>query len=370
MFLEYVHVEHFRWLLTILANPTIFFYFRIPIAILIVISLVGSSLGSLQSSTRNHDLLTKIGLKRVRAPQSHHSKRLAVQSRHRSRSDDSHMFIIKLPPNPHYYGFTNPNSIHEPIKKKSIPIGFKSNGKPAKIYHWNLPVLKSIAAHKLKSRKNDIHDITINDFPNPESWNEVLDKPEKDNYKPRKPSYYVPAKPKKSQFTNNLTRFFRNLIKKYVSTFSRRYNSRKYNRGFSTSFLKVPLNLPLLKQFIKVESLRDFKNKCFMEYLQLKTSNIGSPLIKYSDILRISTDKMVTYMQDGNFLRSLMNIDTGKYEIFGYHLENNLRKAFKQYNDMAKGYNFLQDLLPVFDYEYIDDMEDDLYDEGMYAVEL
>ncbi|XP_044759616.1 uncharacterized protein LOC123317248 [Coccinella septempunctata] len=174
---------------------------RIPQAIVILAILVGSSLASLQSTSRNHELLSKIGLTRVRTPQSHHRKRLAVQSRHHSRSDDSHMFIIKLPPSPHYYGFNNPNSIEEPSKKKHLPIGFKSNGKPAKVYHWNLPVLKTLAAHKLKSRKNDIHDITINDYPNPESWNEVLDKPESDHYKPRKPSYYVPAKPKKGAFT-------------------------------------------------------------------------------------------------------------------------------------------------------------------------
>lgn len=38
----------------------------------------------------------------------HHRKRLAVESsRHNSRPDDSHMYVIKLPPNPYYYANTN-----------------------------------------------------------------------------------------------------------------------------------------------------------------------------------------------------------------------------------------------------------------------
>lgn len=98
------------------------FSFRISQALVIVTILIASSLASL-STSKNHELLSKIGLTRVRTPQSHHRKRLAVQSRHHSRSDDSHMFIIKLPPNPHYYGFNNPNSIEEPSKKKRLPIG-------------------------------------------------------------------------------------------------------------------------------------------------------------------------------------------------------------------------------------------------------
>ena len=57
-------------------------------------------------------------------PPSHHRKRLAVESRHHSRPDDSHMFIIKLPPNPVYYTKTNAahekNSIEDKNNKKVI----------------------------------------------------------------------------------------------------------------------------------------------------------------------------------------------------------------------------------------------------------
>lgn len=130
----------------------------------------------------------------MRGPNNHQRKRVAVESRHHSRSDDSHMFIIKLPPNPHYYIHNRPNSVVEPNKK--LPVGFKSNGKPGKIYHWNIPVIKKIVASKNKSRLNDDNVI---DIQNPAIWNEVLDKPSKEK-KPLKPSYYVPAKSKKSAY--------------------------------------------------------------------------------------------------------------------------------------------------------------------------
>lgn len=54
---------------------------------------------------------SKMGFMKVKAPNSHNRKRLAVESRRHASSDDSHMFIIKLPPNLHYY--TGP---HNPVK--------------------------------------------------------------------------------------------------------------------------------------------------------------------------------------------------------------------------------------------------------------
>ncbi|XP_060522829.1 uncharacterized protein LOC132699885 isoform X2 [Cylas formicarius] len=146
-----------------------------------------------QSFNKNHELLVNLGLQKIRSPNTHHRKRLAVESRHHIRPDDSHMFIIKLPPNPHYYAFNQPDRVLPDAKK--IPVGFKSNGKPGKIYHWNIPVIKQYVAHKQKSRTNDV------DLDNPETWNEVLDKPVNPHKKPLKPSYYVPQKPKKSSFT-------------------------------------------------------------------------------------------------------------------------------------------------------------------------
>lgn len=43
-------------------------------------------------------------------PSSHHRKRLAVESRHHARPDDSHMYIIKLPPSQSYYAKNGPAS--------------------------------------------------------------------------------------------------------------------------------------------------------------------------------------------------------------------------------------------------------------------
>ncbi|KAF7265790.1 uncharacterized protein LOC143206943 [Rhynchophorus ferrugineus] len=145
-----------------------------------------------QTNLKNHDLMKKLGLQKIRSPNTHHRKRLAVESRHQSRSDDSHMFVIKLPPNPHYYAVNRPNTFLPEATK--VPVGFKSNGKPGNIYHYNLPVLKKIVQTKHKSRSGDI------DMDRPESWNEVLDKPHHPNKKPLRPSYYVPLKPKKSNF--------------------------------------------------------------------------------------------------------------------------------------------------------------------------
>lgn len=105
------------------------------------------------------------------------------------------MFVIKLPPNPHYYVHNRPNSYMEPENK--VPVGFKSNGKPGKIYHWNIPVIKKIAQSKAKSRKSD--DSMIVDIKHT-NWNDVLDKPLTNPSSYKKPSYYVPAKLKKSSF--------------------------------------------------------------------------------------------------------------------------------------------------------------------------
>lgn len=66
----------------------------------------------------------KLGLSKLQVPPAHNRKRLAVESRHHSRPDDSHMFVIKLPPNPYYYGnakpaINNKNSIDDASRKVS-----------------------------------------------------------------------------------------------------------------------------------------------------------------------------------------------------------------------------------------------------------
>lgn len=69
---------------------------------------------------------SKLGLGKLHVSSSHQKKRLAVESRHHGRPDDSHMFVIKLPPNPYYY--TNngpvpaPNAIEDVGKKVRIVV--------------------------------------------------------------------------------------------------------------------------------------------------------------------------------------------------------------------------------------------------------
>lgn len=73
----------------------------------------------------NHELLSSLGLGKLPSPSNHHRKRLATQSRHVGRPDDSRVFIVKLPPNTHYYSHSSsfkspvndPNSIDDKSKK-------------------------------------------------------------------------------------------------------------------------------------------------------------------------------------------------------------------------------------------------------------
>lgn len=148
--------------------------------------------GDLPGKEENHSLLKSLGLQKVRMPTSHYRKRLAVDARHYSRSDDSHMFVIKLPPNPHYYVHNRPDKNSNLVEKKKVPVGFQANGKPKRIYHWNIPVMKKIANQRSDNRV----------LKDQKEWNHVLnDKYSQTNVYQRKiPTYYVPVKQKKQNF--------------------------------------------------------------------------------------------------------------------------------------------------------------------------
>jgi len=162
-----------------------------------------------KKSLSNHEIFKTLGLSKMKTPPGHHRKRLAVESRHH-RPDDSHMFVIKLPPNPYYYGSTNTAHVKNGIEEKSNKIsslGFQSNGKPGHIYHWNLPVLKKMLTKndrrksnlRLSNNVNELIDIkNIPTWSNP--WeNETIEKAfgkiddETKSYKKKSPSYYAPA---------------------------------------------------------------------------------------------------------------------------------------------------------------------------------
>ncbi|XP_052859056.1 uncharacterized protein LOC128266522 [Drosophila gunungcola] len=230
----------------------------------------------------NKKLLSQMGFMKVKAPNSHNRKRLAVESRRHSSRDDSHMFIIKLPPNMHYYagpgaknalpdqqdksigsasggggdggvGKKHGNAPSNKMKVaatsvadtratsntpaaaaataaaaaatatatsqvaeasalkangKKVSFPFSSNGRPGRIYHWNLPVLKEALskkahfAHVSAADRNRLLDIqSVPTWRQP--WeNETAEKgfsagggkaKYRKSLKPKSPTYYAPA---------------------------------------------------------------------------------------------------------------------------------------------------------------------------------
>ncbi|XP_076751037.1 uncharacterized protein LOC143432213 [Xylocopa sonorina] len=116
--------------------------------------------------TSNAAILNRLGLAPLEIPDGHHKKRLAgpeppglnAQTRihqpysRRHGHRDSHVYIVKLPASPPYYTITKPHKSPKDQKVtksgSNFPVGFQGNGKPAKIYHWNLPVVKKISEKK------------------------------------------------------------------------------------------------------------------------------------------------------------------------------------------------------------------------------
>ncbi|XP_035729222.1 uncharacterized protein LOC118444758 [Vespa mandarinia] len=114
----------------------------------------------------NAAILNRLGLAPLQIPDGHHKKRLAgpeppglnsqtrihqpYSRRHGHR--DSHIYIVKLPASPPYYTITKPHKTAKDEKViktgPNLPVGFHGNGKPAKIYHWNLPLVKKITEKK------------------------------------------------------------------------------------------------------------------------------------------------------------------------------------------------------------------------------
>ncbi|XP_063993656.1 uncharacterized protein LOC135171199 [Diachasmimorpha longicaudata] len=144
--------------------------------------VTGSSQNTFETvHNSNAAILNRLGLAPLDIPDGHHKKRLAgpeppelsaLQTRlhqpysRRHGNRDSHVYVVKLPASPPYYTITTPhkspvkddklgnkmpmnkNSVSSSVIHQSPPVGFHSNGKPAKIYHWNLPVMKKISEKK------------------------------------------------------------------------------------------------------------------------------------------------------------------------------------------------------------------------------
>lgn len=100
-------------------------------------------------------------------------------------------------------------------------MGFKSNGKPGHIYHWNLPVLKKMLSktnEKTKSQKSNNLRFANNfdemiDIKNIPTWNKnesiekgfdkkhtIVNNEPLNVFKKSSPSYYAPVKQKKSSY--------------------------------------------------------------------------------------------------------------------------------------------------------------------------
>ncbi|XP_026806832.1 uncharacterized protein LOC113549638 [Rhopalosiphum maidis] len=192
-----------------------------------------------QPSNKLHNakLLNKLGMKRVRTSGSagdngvanHHRKRLASQSRSKYAADgkggsDSQMFIVKLPPHSHFYddGSAVRQRLGQPHQQtpyknmNTVPVGFVSNGKPAKVYHWNLPTIKHALSgggrykgvnnlvpmqHQQQQIQQQMHHLQYaqaGDFELPSAASSKI--------LPRRTLYYKPraaGKPVKKSFVNN-----------------------------------------------------------------------------------------------------------------------------------------------------------------------
>ncbi|XP_049869589.1 uncharacterized protein LOC126369274 [Pectinophora gossypiella] len=129
-----------------------------------------------------HELLSSLGMKKLRIPVAHHRKRLAEQGR-RHATGDSRMYVIKLPPNTNYYTHADP----APAAARTLPLQMTSNGKPARVYHWNIPVLQKLAKTRPQARFDD----DVVDVESTPTW------PKGANNHPNSLdglTYYVPAK--------------------------------------------------------------------------------------------------------------------------------------------------------------------------------
>nr|XP_018902404.1 PREDICTED: uncharacterized protein LOC109033971 [Bemisia tabaci] len=125
----------------------------------------------------NSKLLSRLGLARVE-PGPHYRKRLAGGA-HAQRPEgykghqkrilenlDSRMYVIKLPPSSYYYASHHDDKFRgaDPGHKSfnNLGINFASNGKPSKVYHYNIPVINKLVGRKTNSNfykyDDDIND--------------------------------------------------------------------------------------------------------------------------------------------------------------------------------------------------------------------
>lgn len=122
----------------------------LPLIVLILSSFITDCLAK-PTTESTHSILQRLGFDQVQRPViNHHKKRVAqetTKARHHidgyNTETDSHMFVVKLPPHYPYYSHMKPEKFENEVVSKSS-MNFRTNGKPASVYHWNIPVLKKI----------------------------------------------------------------------------------------------------------------------------------------------------------------------------------------------------------------------------------
>lgn len=131
-----------------------------------------------------HEILSSLGLRKLSIPASHSRKRLAEEGR-RHATGDSRMFVIKLPPNTNYYVNSDPVT----SSGRKLPLQMTSNGKPARVYHWNIPLLQKMASKRPQARADDV----LIDVENKPTWTKRSHPNSLDPL-----AFYVPSKKKPS----------------------------------------------------------------------------------------------------------------------------------------------------------------------------
>lgn len=147
------------------------------------------------TAVSNHKILRNLGMQKVNLSPNYYKKRLAEESRHHGNNGDSNIFIVKLPPNPYYYVHNNglgDDDVRYIRYRNQAAVQFQTNGKPTKIYHWNVPILKQLMKES-KSRKKFYNKSNV-------SGNLKKYSGTKSAVMTSKKSFYVPARKNKSVF--------------------------------------------------------------------------------------------------------------------------------------------------------------------------
>lgn len=130
---------------------------------LLIFSVILTLVQTKPTTESTHEILKRLGFDQINKPiVNHHSKRVASETnKARYHNDvynsdtDSKLFVVKLPPHHPYYAHTKPEKFENEVITKP-PMSFRTNGQPARVYHWNIPIIKKVSQpkpHKSQYRK-------------------------------------------------------------------------------------------------------------------------------------------------------------------------------------------------------------------------